>query len=297
MTDEKQQSTDIAARIEETKAQLHEVETALAALPEERDQILGMEQIDDEALDAIDARGAQLARQRDHLQKRIPLLEQQREAAARDEAQARLDALPAAAEALREEAQVLYLELIGFEGKFVDKFRELEGLYAKERLLRSEERFLAVRYRLPRMRAQMPPLDDPKGQFAELREIIMYGLGRAAAGDGSLTVFDQQLKAWEDAGRPTTLPRPRPVPPARPAPETFTVTLPDQQGGTGTVTLNADGHARAFLLTPARGYPQNWTFSDVRAGTIRGDLPAWVEQVPALKELVDKVRAEKGKAA
>lgn len=292
---EQPRSAALRARLTETREQLAQLETALSQLPAEKERLLSADTVDRHALEALEERETQLTKDVHYLRQRLPHLERQQEEAEREEASARLAQLPAEAEALHDRAFLLYLELIEQERAFTAKLQELAQCYATERELQAEERYLAVRFALPRVRPHMPPLDAPRGQFQDLRDALTFMLGRAVTGDGSKSPWDAKLDAWEQAGRPTLLPKaPKPTVPAPPPPQAFPVTL-KQGGGTATVTvrdLNGDGKYLEIIFRPSgRGFQELWTFSDLRAGTMRGDLPEWVEQVPPLKEFVDTVRA------
>jgi hypothetical protein len=287
-------SQTIAAQIDEAKARLAEIDSALAKIANERDLLLRRDTFDDAAMKTIEETEKSLTREREYLSQRVSLLEVEQEKAECDEAQARLAELLVLAQNRRESALSAYLNLIGLENQFVGAFKELIELYQKEQESLAESRFLAVRYGLPRIERDMERLDDPQGQFAKLREVLTYSLGHAAQHESPWT---GKLRAWENAGRPSKLPRPQRVPPPPPpAPEVFKVTVPGEaEQGTVTISdLTGDGKIYDIRYNPpGRERPSVWTFSDIRACAIRGDLPGWVEQVPPLKEFVEKVRTGK----
>jgi len=287
-------SQTIASQTTDAQARLAEIESALTKIDNERDLLLRRDTFDDAGMKTIEETGKSLTRERDYLSQRVSLLEVEQEKAERDEARARLAELPALAQARRERAISAYLNLIGLENQFVTAFQKLIDLYQEEQVSLAEARFLAVRYRIPRIEIQLERLDDPQGQFAKLRETLTYSLSHAGQ---TRSEWDAKLRAWENAGRPSKLPRPQRVPPPPPpVAEVFKVTVPGEEKQ-GTVTIkdiNGNGQFHEVTYASPRGErPSVWTFNDLRACAIRGDLPGWVEQVPSLRKFVEKVREEK----
>lgn len=192
------QSTDtkpsalIAARIQETKARLCEVEAALAKLPAEKDQVLGAENIDHAALDAIETQEAHLTREAEHLLMRLPLLEKQGEAVEKAEGQARLDAMPTETEDLREGALIALLGWMNAEQELLKYGRELGAAYRKRRELGLEEVFLVERFGLPR--ARLVNLDEPP-QFAELQRSLGQIWYEA---QNSPSPWEEKRRQWQE---------------------------------------------------------------------------------------------------
>lgn len=287
-------SQTIAAHLSQAHARLAEIDSAIAKLASERDLLLHRETFDDAAMKTIEETEKSLTRERDYLSQRVVLLEIEQETAERAEAQARLAEMPVLAGSRLNRAQAIYVTLISLENQFFAEFNELGKIYEEEQEAFAEVNYLATRYRLPFSSKDIERLDDPQGQFTKLREVLTYSLGHAAQHHSEWT---KKLRGWEAAGRPSKLPRPQRVPPPPPpAPQVFKVTVSgaEKQGTVTIRDINGDGKFHEVVYIPPGGERRSgWTFDDIRACEIRGELPGWVEQVPPLKAFVEKVRAEK----
>jgi hypothetical protein len=276
-------SATLASRIVETQQQLAQIEDDLTALPQERERLLAADEVDRAALAALEERETHLSKEADYLRERLPFLQRQQEEAEREEAQARLALLPEESEENRSKALALYLELLAIERQFVAKLQDLAQCYATERDLQAEERYLAVRYGLPRVRSQMPALDEPRGQFKPLRDALDSCLVRAVTGDGLPTMWDKRLREWEATGRPSFFPKPpKPQPVAPLPPQTFTVTLGPEQ--TGRVTVAGS----EITLSHERGPAEAWTLVGLLRAARSGKLPEWARQVPPIAEFLQQ---------
>lgn len=254
----------IAARIQEAKARLREVETALAQFPAEKEAILGAEEISHAALDTIEAQEAHLTREAEHLLTRLPLLEKQREEIEKAEAQGRLAALPAEAEGLREGALISLLGWMGAEQKLLKFACELGEVYRKRRELGNEEVFLVERFGLPR--ARLVELDEPP-KFAELQQSLGQIWYEA---QNTPSPWAEKRRQWQERRRRGEVPRsaqPRAAAPPAPPPQEFSVELPEPDK-TGTVTING----REVILKKSWGFNESWTLTQLAMCARKGEL-------------------------
>jgi chromosome segregation ATPase len=148
---ERSRSSLLAERIAETKAQLATIEAELAEIPQKKELLLSAEELDREAVAALEDRGSRLAKEAELLRERIPLLASQQEGAEAEEAGRRLHAIVAEAERLQEQEAPLLSAFAEAVKTLVACTRPIAELHAQHRDLTYEEVFLVERYRLPRL--------------------------------------------------------------------------------------------------------------------------------------------------
>jgi Rad3-related DNA helicase len=153
-----EKSLQIQQRIEETQALISAKEDIIAQTPTERRKILGGEEVDQTALQALDERWSALKKVVEDLTTRLGLLEKQREEAERQESAARL--LEIAGEAARLAASLgkALAELTDAEGVLLAKARTVVEIHTRHFELLREKNDLTKHYSLSPV--AIPPLAE-----------------------------------------------------------------------------------------------------------------------------------------
>jgi IS30 family transposase len=155
---ERPRSTLLAERIAETRARLAVIEAELGELPQQKELLLAAEELDRQALTALEEHGSQLAKEAELLRDRIPLLENRKEGAEAEEAGKRLHEIRAEAERLQEQEAPLLAAFAEAVKNLAACAQPIADLHKQHRELCFEEVYLVERYRLPRL--GMPQLGD-----------------------------------------------------------------------------------------------------------------------------------------
>lgn len=191
-------SVAITTRIAEAQTRLAAIETDLAGIPREQQRILTADTFDNDALATLEAKGAALTREQTFLRNRVEALVGEREKAETEEAQARLNDLPAEAEKLR----AAYAEtLAGFNAALIAlnaRAKELGDVRRTHGLIVHEGVYLVERYKgVTRSPLGPPPLLP---NFVQLGRDLQ-GACYASAGEGHLNEWEQKRQDWANAGR------------------------------------------------------------------------------------------------
>jgi hypothetical protein len=151
-----------AARISETKAQIATLEADLAKIPTRKAALLAQDEIDQTALDTLEAEEERCAKTITNLKVRVTLLAERQESAEGEEAKQRLHAIVAEAEKLVE-LEGPALAAFGAAVKVLaGRAQVIADLHKKHSELGSERVYLIERYRLSPV--SMPQLQEmPNG--------------------------------------------------------------------------------------------------------------------------------------
>lgn len=140
-------SAIIAARIDAAKQQLRAIDTTLGELQDAKTRALAAPTLDDTVLIRLEQQETEMVGQIAHLHQRIPLLEQQQEAAEAGEARARIDQIVARVEELGDSS---HTALAAFQTAAAALTRAAEKIVAianEADELTEEQEFYSERYR------------------------------------------------------------------------------------------------------------------------------------------------------
>lgn len=192
---ERPRSALLAERIVETQTQLATMETELAELPQRKELLLAAEELDRQALAALEEHGSRLAKEAELLRERIPLLENRKEGAEAEEAGKRLHEIVAEAERLQEQEAPLLAAFDEAVQALVARVQPIVELHKQHRELCSEEVYLVERYRLPRL--GMPQLGDMPNAAIVFNKVS----AAAAAVNGPESPWQRKRRRWEEERR------------------------------------------------------------------------------------------------
>lgn len=194
-------SLDITARIEEAKTRLGQIESDLAGIAREQKKLLTGDEFDNGALSKLEEKRAALTREQKFLQNRIDILEVDREKAETEEAQERLNALPAETELLRTKSEAAMERVNAALASLIACVTAL-GEVQQEHDLRSHEQvYLADRYKGVTRSSLGSPL--PLLNFGELVHDLQAAFN-AAVGSDHFNEWQKKRRDWNDSGRRRT---------------------------------------------------------------------------------------------
>jgi len=144
-------SSTIAARIKETESEIATLEVELGRIPTQKEILLAKEELDQPALDALEAQEERQAKALANLRVRVSLLVKQQEAAEAEEAGQRLHAIVAEAEKIVEAEGHALAAYDAAVKVLAGCTQVLADLHRQRSELGGEEVFLVERYRLSRL--------------------------------------------------------------------------------------------------------------------------------------------------
>lgn len=143
-------SSILASRIKETESEIAALESELARIPTQKEMLLAKEELNQPALDTLEAQEERQTKALANLRVRVGLLMKQQESAEAEEATQRLQQIVAEAERLIERAGPALAAYDEAVTALAERAQAIAELHRQQSELVYEEVFLIERYRLNR---------------------------------------------------------------------------------------------------------------------------------------------------
>jgi len=181
MQEQQRQSEIILIRIKETEQETAALDSKLSQLEADKKALLGAQELDLQAIEKLENEAGRVAKERQHLELRLPILQGNLAEAERAEAAQRQLEIIVEAEKLAAESEGFSKEWAAAIAPLVGIAKEIFLRVQKRNLLADEMMYLQIKFRLDRVRvpgvpASQPIIDALDHILDQIKQSRLFGL-------------------------------------------------------------------------------------------------------------------------